>query len=217
MRDPVNEQVQDTGLVCVHIIARFFGLPADMAQLKLQFSQTNQLFKKQEILLSLKHLGLKAREINSNYAKLENTTLPAIVQNKEGKYFILAKYSKDEVLVQVPQESRPLKLPRQVFEESWNGKLILVTKRVSLTDQLREFDIKWFIPAIIKYRKLLGEVLLASFFIQLFALGDLPRNDHNGIFFYNTTVTLGATISNANINNWIIHGLTLRIKCTIKS
>jgi subfamily B ATP-binding cassette protein HlyB/CyaB len=34
----------------------------------------------------------------------------------------------------------------------------------------RKFDFTWFIPAIVKYRKLLGEVLIASFFIQLFAL-----------------------------------------------
>lgn len=34
----------------------------------------------------------------------------------------------------------------------------------------RRFDFSWFIPAILKYRTMLGEVLLASFFIQLFAL-----------------------------------------------
>ena len=34
----------------------------------------------------------------------------------------------------------------------------------------RHFDITWFIPAIYKYRKLFGEVLLASLFVQLFAL-----------------------------------------------
>lgn len=33
-----------------------------------------------------------------------------------------------------------------------------------------KFDISWFIPAIIKHKKLLTEVLVASFFIQLFAL-----------------------------------------------
>jgi len=34
----------------------------------------------------------------------------------------------------------------------------------------REFDIHWFIPALLKYRKLFKEVLIASLFIQLFAL-----------------------------------------------
>src|SRR5919199_872019 len=34
----------------------------------------------------------------------------------------------------------------------------------------RRFDITWFMGAIHKYRRLLGEVLVASFFLQLFAL-----------------------------------------------
>ena len=40
----------------------------------------------------------------------------------------------------------------------------------SLTDLARRFDITWFMGAIHKYRWLLGEVLVASFFLQLFAL-----------------------------------------------
>jgi subfamily B ATP-binding cassette protein HlyB/CyaB len=34
----------------------------------------------------------------------------------------------------------------------------------------RRFDITWFVGAIHKYRRLLGEVLVASFFLQIFAL-----------------------------------------------
>ena len=45
-----------------------------------------------------------------------------------------------------------------------------MTRRSALTDLSRRFDITWFIGAIHKYRRLLAEVLLASFFLQLFAL-----------------------------------------------
>ncbi len=67
-------------------------------------------------------------------------------------------------------EPRPLLLPRAVFEPVWTGKLILCTKRANVRPEDRKFDFTWFIPPIVKHRKLLGEVLLASFFIQLFAL-----------------------------------------------
>ena len=40
----------------------------------------------------------------------------------------------------------------------------------ALSDLARRFDITWFLGAIHKYRRLLGEVLVASFFLQLFAL-----------------------------------------------
>jgi subfamily B ATP-binding cassette protein HlyB/CyaB len=57
-----------------------------------------------------------------------------------------------------------------VYAAISNGRLILCTRRAGLADLGGKFDFSWFVPAIIKYRKLLGEVLIASFFIQLFAL-----------------------------------------------
>ncbi len=56
------------------------------------------------------------------------------------------------------------------FGERWNGELILFTSRASFAGELAKFDFSWFIPAVVKYRKLLGEVLAVSFALQLFAL-----------------------------------------------
>ena len=59
---------------------------------------------------------------------------------------------------------------REEFEAVWNGEIVLMTRRAGLTDLSRRFDITWFLGAIHKYRRLLGEVLVASFFLQVFAL-----------------------------------------------
>ncbi len=48
--------------------------------------------------------------------------------------------------------------------------MVLITKRALLPGASGKFDISWFIPAILKYKHLLRDVILASFFIQLFAL-----------------------------------------------
>jgi subfamily B ATP-binding cassette protein HlyB/CyaB len=45
-----------------------------------------------------------------------------------------------------------------------------MTRRAGLGELARRFDITWFLQAMHKYRRLLGEVLIASFFLQLFAL-----------------------------------------------
>jgi subfamily B ATP-binding cassette protein HlyB/CyaB len=58
----------------------------------------------------------------------------------------------------------------EVFASQWTGELILIASRASLAGALAKFDFTWFIPSLIKYRKLLGEVLLISFMLQLFAL-----------------------------------------------
>src|SRR5579883_3055155 len=49
-------------------------------------------------------------------------------------------------------------------------RLVLMARRAGLSDLSRRFDVHWFLAAFHKYRHLLGEVLVASFFLQIFAL-----------------------------------------------
>ena len=61
-------------------------------------------------------------------------------------------------------------MSRAEFEAVWDGRLVLMTGRAALGELSRRFGISWFLGAIHKYRRLLSEVLVASFFLQLFAL-----------------------------------------------
>jgi len=56
------------------------------------------------------------------------------------------------------------------LEALWDGRIVLVARRAGLVDLARRFDITWFLGASGKYRGILGEVFVASFFLQLFAL-----------------------------------------------
>jgi subfamily B ATP-binding cassette protein HlyB/CyaB len=160
----------DTGLICLLILARFYDLPADGSQLRHQFAQSGRPLSDTELLRAAKHLGLKAGLLKTQWSKLPGTPLPAIAKRTDGRYAVLAKIEAEKVLIQDPAEARPLILSREQFESAWTGELLLFTKRANLRLQDLKFDFTWFIPAIVKYRKLLGEVLVASFFLQLFAL-----------------------------------------------
>ncbi|MGK0440460.1 MAG: subfamily B ATP-binding cassette protein HlyB/CyaB, partial [Pseudohongiellaceae bacterium] len=81
-----------------------------------------------------------------------------------------AEAPKAQALLLYPDEQAPQQIDLDELPERWNGELILLTKRGGMLASFREFDIRWFIPAMVKYRKMFGEVLIASFFIQLFAL-----------------------------------------------
>jgi subfamily B ATP-binding cassette protein HlyB/CyaB len=151
------------------LLARFHGLPADSDHLAHQQGKVG-FFTTQDMVLSARRLGLKAKALKSDWVRLEITPLPAIAVHEDGHYFIVARRDDDKVLIQDPQEKRPLTLPRDLFETSWTGELILMTRRSGLFGDGGKFDFSWFIPAILKYRKLFSEVLAASFFIQLFAL-----------------------------------------------
>jgi ATP-binding cassette, subfamily B, bacterial HlyB/CyaB len=162
--------VVDTGLTCLLILARFYDLPADGSQLRHQFAQSGQLLSDADLLRAAKHLGLKAGLLKTEWGKLSGTPFPAMAKRTDGRYVVLAKIDGDKALIQDPVEARPLVLSRDQFESAWTGELLLFTKRANLRLQDMKFDFTWFIPAIVKYRKFLGEILVASFFLQLFGL-----------------------------------------------
>lgn len=160
----------DSGLGCLVLLARLFELPADPQGLRHQFGQSGEAFDSTDILRAAKELGLKARLVESQWSTLAKTQLPCIAILDGGEFVLLARVSEDKVLIQRPHENKPTVFRREEFESAWDSRLILMTRRAKLGDSLRKFDISWFIPFLVKYRRYLGEVLVASFFIQLFAL-----------------------------------------------
>jgi subfamily B ATP-binding cassette protein HlyB/CyaB len=163
-------QRTDTGLVCLVLMLRYFGVPADPAQLAHRFGGSARALSSTEILRSAKELGLKSRVVVSKWPRLAKSPLPAIAETKDGKFVVLAKVSDDKALIHDPIENRPVTLSRDAFAAAWNGRLIFLTKRASLGGAVRKFDLAWFIPAILKYKRVLIEVLVASFALQLFGL-----------------------------------------------
>lgn len=160
----------DTGLACLGIVARFLGVAAATEQLKHKFARSQAAVSSDDLIRAARHVGLKARQVSSEWKKLAKTPLPALARHEDGHWLVIAKADAERVLVQDPLENRPLTLPKEIFEAAWNGTLILLTRRALLSDEQTRFGFRWFIPALIKYRKLFGEVLIASFFLQLFAL-----------------------------------------------
>lgn len=165
-----TEKPTDTGLECLIMLARYHQVAADPDQIRHQFGSSNDLFNDEGLIRTARYLKLKAKLSQSCWEGLANTPLPAIGKHCDGHYFIIAKQADDKILVQDPLEKRPLSLPKNVFEKCWSGEVILISKRALLPGVTGQFDFSWFIPAIVKYKKHIGEVLLASFFFQLFAL-----------------------------------------------
>jgi subfamily B ATP-binding cassette protein HlyB/CyaB len=160
----------DSGLACLVMVARFYGLAADAAQLAHEFKDSGKPFGAFEVLLAAKKLGLKAKQVRTRLSRLGHTPLPAVAMGVDGEFFVIARADEARVLIHDPRTGRPEILPLEVFEARWTSRLILFTSRASLAAELGKFDFTWFIPAVVKYRKLLLEVLLVSLVLQLFAL-----------------------------------------------
>lgn len=169
----------DSGLSSLLMMASFHGIAADEAKLKHEFS--NQPFTADTVLLAAKSLGMKGKLVDQLPERLDRAPLPAIALGNDGGFFILAKYDQGNngtaetagaaprVLIQKPGEP-PAILSLEDFMACWSGQLIFLTSKANYAGETANFDFSWFIPAVVKYRKLLGEVLLISFVLQLIGL-----------------------------------------------
>jgi len=160
----------DSGLAALVSLLRLQGVAAEPAQLHHQLGMAGKPVGVVEMLRCARQLGLKARSLSTRWARLARTPLPGIAELRDGSFLLLGKATEDKVLVHVPGASQAEVMTRQQFEAAWTGRLVLMMRRAGLGDVARRFDIGWFAGALNKYRGLLGEVLLASFFLQIFAL-----------------------------------------------
>ena len=156
------------GLAALVMLLRLQGLSVDPGQIRHQLG--TDAIGVPEMLRCANQLGLKARESKTRWDRLPRTPLPGIAALRDGGFLLLGRASEDNILVQAPDQPRPQLMTRAELEAVWDGRLVLMTRRAKLTDLSRRFDVTWFLGAVHKYRGLLSEVLLASFFIQLFAL-----------------------------------------------
>ncbi len=172
-----------SGLAALGLLARLHHVSLDANTLGHQLNiPPSRDATAQELLLAAKHVGLKAKLTTCAADRLHLQPLPALAvmrssnsdgQSNHTRYVLIAQCDGQRLLMQDPSAEgggRPTIEPIEVFAPQWTGQLILVTSRASLAGELAKFDFSWFIPSLVKYRKLLSEVLLISLFLQLFAL-----------------------------------------------
>ncbi|HEV3429114.1 MAG TPA: ABC transporter transmembrane domain-containing protein, partial [Paraburkholderia sp.] len=162
--------VKDPGLSALVTIARFHNIAADAAQLKHAAASGAGAFTDKDLVLAARGLGLKSRIVTLDAAKLETTPLPALVLDREGKHFILAKTDGKTALILEAGGAAPVVRPLDETLARSAGQMLLFASRASLAGELARFDFSWFIPAIVRYRELLLETLGVSLVLQLFGL-----------------------------------------------
>jgi ATP-binding cassette, subfamily B, bacterial HlyB/CyaB len=166
--------LMDTGLICLVLMARMHGVAADAHQIAHE-AATTQLFDHADMLLAAKRLGLHAKVVKKvNMDRIAGTPLPAIgrMLDAQGQpqFFLLARVEGDQALIHSPALGKPLKISVDELHKRWTGELMLFTSKATYAESFAKFDFTWFIPAIVKYRKLLLEVLAVSLVLQIFAL-----------------------------------------------
>ena len=160
--------LDDSGLPALVTLLRCHGIAAEPGQIRhrLGIAQIGVA----DMLRCAKIFGLKARVQKTTWERLAVTPLPGVAVLRDGGFLILGKVADGKLLVQWPMVPQPETMTEVELEAIWNGDIVLMARRATLTDLSRRFDITWFFGAIHKYRRLLSEVLIASFFLQVFGV-----------------------------------------------
>lgn len=162
----------DAGIVALVLIARFHNIAAEAAQLQHLAGKGSQPCTPDDLALLARSIGLKTRKVKVSIKRLQLTPLPALALQSNGEHFVIAKVDIDaeQALVLNAGALQPSMIPLAEALQRCDSTLMLFASRASLAGEFARFDFSWFIPAVIKYRRLLLEVLGVSAVIQLFGL-----------------------------------------------
>jgi subfamily B ATP-binding cassette protein HlyB/CyaB len=164
----------DSGLLSLTTIAGHYRIAADPFQLAHDLGLGSRQSTSEDIVRAAKRVGLKSRLLKGQKVeRLASVPMPAILRMKDGAYRVLALRHQQEgtlrignPLTRTVQDEQP-----EALAAAWDGEVILVTRRwggVGIDPAL--FGFRWFLPSIWRYRVPLAHVLIASLFVQLFAL-----------------------------------------------
>lgn len=135
-----------------------------------------------EVLSALQSLEFDAKLKHGNTHALSAATFPALMPTRDGGLMLVGKleassHGGKRVVLQKAGQSIPNQVTLQEFEQLFADKWIEAKPKLKRNSQAvtadaeqEFFGISWFWASLSKYKSLMGEVLMASLFVQIIAL-----------------------------------------------
>lgn len=185
-----NSIEQGDGLTCLSALLAFHRIASDPQQFRHELGHPESVSATDIIRLSNRLDGVKARRVTADLKTLAQLPLPALAHGERG-WFILGRVNQERILVQNGL-GKIETITRDELGLRWSGELILLTTRECISSIGSRFDVSWFVPQIIKYRRLIGEVILITFAINLLDLAAplFFQNLIDKVLVHNTLSTL---------------------------
>ncbi len=169
----MNEQKSnaDSAIFCAAVLTRMRGTPIDLEHLRHHFSPRNgdKSFSVIDLIRIFKELNIKAVPTQKKLDKLHTSFFPLIAVAKSGDFLLVTKREKEQILVQRPGQQRAEWETLHELEEELTGESLLI-KNMEKSHRKESFGLMWFVRAAVKYRGILRDCILASLFVQFFAL-----------------------------------------------
>ena len=175
----------DAVLACFGMLSKYLEIPFRREVIRKVLTSQQQ----RSGSISLQHcgaiaelVGLKAQLIGIPLKAVPKLEAPAIVQ-WQGSFALLYEVSSKTTIVAVPEvgvlkektENVAQVMAQSASKEETEAQanvIPVVLLQPSRDTPQKKFGLSWFLPSLIKYRRVLVEVFIASFFVQLFGLAN---------------------------------------------
>jgi ATP-binding cassette, subfamily B, bacterial HlyB/CyaB len=161
----------NASLACFQMLAQALGVPfrRDSVRrvLEHQLSVAPRISLQTAGAIS-EMMGLRSHLIHIDATALPRVKMPALIYWQEGLAVLHGTMPK--VQIATPEGLRKYSL--REFISIWGEAGQVLTVEASAHSRTERFSLRWFLPAIAKHRQVLIQVLLASFFVQLFGLAN---------------------------------------------
>ncbi len=167
-------EILDPALASFVLLAKFLSVPADPEQILHERGRGDSAFGFDDLARVAKRLAIVAKIRRVANADLGKLPAPMLIALADGDTAILLRVEETEntprYLVQRADTARPEIWQADDMTARYAGTVLLMTTRERIAGEKRRFDVSWFIPALVKYRRPLRDVLIGSFFLQLAGL-----------------------------------------------
>lgn len=160
-----------SALTALEIAGKLNRIAIDSRGIVKEYALSEEEPSIEELTRIAKHQGFRSSIKKLPIEKIvKNYPLPAIVLKEDGTYMSIIQVNeeKQELLVFDASSKEPFVMSYVDCEKISSGKTI-VLKHKMLSQQVK-FGFGWFYAQMLNYKKIIGEVLIASFILQLFGL-----------------------------------------------
>jgi ATP-binding cassette, subfamily B, bacterial HlyB/CyaB len=159
----------DTGLGSLALVLAMLGEAFDINRARREYLSDGRAADCDDLVRIARGAGLKAQLSPTSVERVTALSLPVIARCKDGTFFVIGRRVEADVMVGLGG-GPPVRWTMEELERQWTGEIVLFARRDRLPGEVARFGLRWFIPVIKRFSRVLAEVLVISVFIQLVAL-----------------------------------------------
>ncbi|MGG6269372.1 type I secretion system permease/ATPase [Leptolyngbya sp. AN03gr2] len=157
----------NSAAACLTMVANHLQNPVQMDWVQRQLRGQRPT----NVVDAAEKLGLQLRRVETTWQNARLLTFPALMlwgDTEEPHWVVAYAIRGDRLIISDPHNPMmtPQAVHRSTVEQLWDRQLW----QAETVQKQERFNLTWFLPAVWKYRGLLGEVLFASFTLQLLGL-----------------------------------------------